>query len=55
MEPLDVFLLNGAPANLIVTPHMAYYSEEALAGVTAQGGDRSDQGPHWRKPDYQVN
>jgi D-3-phosphoglycerate dehydrogenase len=53
-EPLDPTRIEGVP-NLIVTPHMAYYSEEALAESQRKAATQVIKVLTGEKPDYQVN
>ena len=53
-EPLDPSRVDGVP-NLIVTPHMAYYSEEALAESQRKAATQVIKVLTGAKPDYQVN
>jgi D-3-phosphoglycerate dehydrogenase len=53
-EPLDPSRIEGVP-NLIVTPHMAYYSEEALAESQRKAATQVIKVLTGEKPDYQVN
>jgi D-3-phosphoglycerate dehydrogenase len=53
-EPLDPARVEGVP-NLIVTPHMAYYSEEALAESQRKAATQVIKVLTGEKPDYQVN
>ncbi|MGH8949385.1 MAG: NAD(P)-dependent oxidoreductase, partial [Acidimicrobiia bacterium] len=54
MEPLDASRVEGLP-NLIVTPHMAYYSEESLAESQRKAATQVIKVLTGEKPDYQVN
>ena len=54
IEPLDPTRIEGVP-NLIVTPHMAYYSEEALAESQRKAATQVIKVLTGEKPDYQVN
>jgi D-3-phosphoglycerate dehydrogenase len=54
VEPLDPSRVAGVP-NLIVTPHMAYYSEEALAESQRKAATQVIKVLTGEKPDYQVN
>ena len=54
VEPLDPTRIEGIP-NLIVTPHMAYYSEEALAESQTKAATQVIKVLTGEAPDYQVN
>lgn len=54
IEPLDPTRMEGVP-NLMVTPHMAYYSEEALAESQRKAATQVIKVLTGEKPDYQVN
>ena len=54
VEPLDPSRIEGVP-NLIVTPHMAYYSEEALAESQRKAATQVIKVLTGQQPDYQVN
>lgn len=53
-EPLDPARVEGVP-NLLLTPHMAYYSEEALAESQRKAATQVIKVLTGEKPDYQVN
>ncbi len=53
-EPVDTDLLEGVP-NLIATPHMAYYSEEALEESQRKAATQVIKVLTGEPPDYQVN
>lgn len=53
-EPLDPRRLDGIP-NLIATPHMAYYSEEALEESQQKATRQVVKVLSGQNPDYQVN
>jgi len=54
IEPLDPSRIEGIP-NLIATPHMAYYSEEALAESQTKAVTQVIKVLTGESPDYQVN
>ncbi len=54
VEPLDAARIAGVP-NLISTPHMAYYSEEALAESQRKAATQVVKVLTGEPPDYQVN
>jgi D-3-phosphoglycerate dehydrogenase len=54
VEPLDAARIAGIP-NLISTPHMAYYSEEALAESQRKAATQVIKVLTGEQPDYQVN
>jgi D-3-phosphoglycerate dehydrogenase / 2-oxoglutarate reductase len=54
IEPLDPSRIEGVP-NLTVTPHMAYYSEEALEESQRKAAAQVIKVLTDQKPDYQVN
>ena len=54
IEPLDPSRIEGIP-NLIATPHMAYYSEEALAESQTKAATQVIKVLTGENPDYQVN
>jgi len=54
VEPLDSSRVDGVP-NLIVTPHMAYHSEEALAESQRKAATQVIKVLTGETPDYKVN
>ncbi|HUF95099.1 MAG TPA: C-terminal binding protein [Acidimicrobiia bacterium] len=54
VEPLDPARIEGIP-NLIATPHMAYYSEEALGESQRKAATQVVKVLTGEQPDYQVN
>jgi D-3-phosphoglycerate dehydrogenase len=54
VEPLDPSRIEGIP-NLTVTPHMAYYSEEALEESQRKAATQVMKVLTGQQPDYQVN
>ena len=54
VEPVDPSRLADLP-NLIATPHMAYYSEEALRESQTKAATQVAKVLTGREPDYQVN
>ena len=53
-EPIDPVRIEGIP-NLIATPHMAYYSEEALQESQRKAATQVIKVLTGEQPDYQVN
>jgi D-3-phosphoglycerate dehydrogenase len=53
-EPLDPARIEDVP-NLVVTPHMAYYSEEALEESQRKAATQVVKVLTGEEPDYQVN
>jgi D-3-phosphoglycerate dehydrogenase len=54
VEPLDAARISGVP-NLTVTPHMAYYSEEALEESQRKAAAQVIKVLTGQQPDYKVN
>jgi D-3-phosphoglycerate dehydrogenase len=54
IEPVDPARIAGIP-NLIATPHMAYYSEEALQESQRKAATQVIKVLTGQEPDYQVN
>ena len=54
VEPLDPGRIEGIP-NLVVSPHMAYYSEEALKESQRKAATQVTKVLTGQAPDYQVN
>jgi D-3-phosphoglycerate dehydrogenase len=54
IEPLDPARISGVP-NLTVTPHMAYYSEDALEESQRKAATQVIKVLSGEQPDYQVN
>jgi D-3-phosphoglycerate dehydrogenase len=53
-EPPDLSAVQGVP-NLLVTPHMAYYSEQAIAESQHKAATQVIKVLTGQRPDYQVN
>jgi D-3-phosphoglycerate dehydrogenase len=53
-EPLDLARIEDVP-NLIVTPHMAYYSEQSLQESQRKATTQVIKVLTGRPPDYRVN
>jgi D-3-phosphoglycerate dehydrogenase len=53
-EPVDTLLLEGVP-NLIATPRMAHYSEEALQELQPKAATQVIKVLTGEAPGYQVN
>ena len=53
-EPVELDRIEGAP-NLIVTPHMAYYSEQSLAESQRKAATQIVKVLSGQEPDYRVN
>jgi len=54
VEPLDPARLEGVP-NLVATPHMAYYSEQALEESQRKAATQVIKVLSGQEPDYKVN
>jgi D-3-phosphoglycerate dehydrogenase len=54
VEPLDPKRIEGVP-NLTITPHMAYYSEQALEESQRKAATQVIKVLTGEKPDYRVN
>jgi D-3-phosphoglycerate dehydrogenase len=54
VEPLDPDRVSGI-RNLTVTPHMAYYSEEALEESQRKAATQVKKVLTGEQPDYRVN